>query len=182
MEAEIPKFKKSVTWPWPRLLRVYSSFIVVLCSTRHGRSNKEKTKCLAFSFQKLWRTSQNLKSRSLTLDMPTKGAWQGSRDSPLLARICLAPHLYSLVSLFSFTSYFAFNIWLGIAYLGGIFCFFGVKIWEDIFGFRSQPNQFFLFRPPKVHAKFREDWLKNVIVGVPTETGWTKKPEYFRDL
>jgi len=35
----------------------------------------------------------------------------------------------------SFSSYFAFNIWLGIAYLGGKFCFFWVKIGEDIFGF-----------------------------------------------
>ena len=35
-----------------------------LCSTRHGRSSKEKTKCLASSVQKLWKKSQNLKSRS----------------------------------------------------------------------------------------------------------------------
>ena len=38
-----------------------------MCSTRHGRSNKEKTKCLASSVQKLWKGSQNLKSRSRDL-------------------------------------------------------------------------------------------------------------------
>jgi len=43
----------------------------------------------------------------------------------------------------SFSSYFAFNIWLGIAYLGCKFWGVGVKIWEGIFGFQLQPNQFY---------------------------------------
>ena len=49
--------------------------------------------------------------------------------------------------MFSFSIYFAFNIWLGIACLNGKFWGFGGKIGEDIFGFRPQPNQFFLFGP-----------------------------------
>jgi len=55
MDAEVPKFKKvgHVTLATP----TYGLFIIhrPLCSTRHGQSNKENTKSLASSIQKLWR-------------------------------------------------------------------------------------------------------------------------------
>jgi len=58
---------------------------------------------------------------------------------------------------------------MGIAYLGGKFWGFWVKIGEGIFGFRPQ-SIVLPFRTPKVLAKFREDWLKNATVGVSTDT------------
>ena len=42
----------------------------------------------------------------------------------------------------------------------------GVKIGEALLDF--DPN--LISSSPKVPAKFREDWLKNVTVGVPTDT------------
>ena len=46
-----------------------------LCSTRHGQSNKEKTKCLASSVQKLWKGSQNFKVGHVTLATPPLGSF-----------------------------------------------------------------------------------------------------------
>ena len=58
----------------------------------------------------------------------------------------------------TFSSYFAFNIWLGISYLVSAVNFgvFGVKISEGIFGFRPQPNQFFVFAPQRFLPNFVE--------------------------
>jgi len=56
--------------------------------------------------------------------------------------------------MFSFSSYFAFNIWLELPISAVNFGFFGVKIGEGIFGFRPQPNQFFLFGPQRFLPNF----------------------------
>ena len=46
-----------------------------------------------------------------------------------------------------FFSNFTFNVWLGFAYVGGKCGGLGVKIGENISGFQTQPNQFFLLGP-----------------------------------
>jgi len=82
----------------------------------------------------------------------TKRAWPGSRD--LTASSSYVFGSASLIIGFNLTSYFAFNIWLGIAYLCDKFCFLGVKLGEGIFGFRPQPNQFLLFGPQRSLPNF----------------------------
>ena len=88
-----------------------------------------------------------LKFKSKSRDL-TKGAWLGSRD--LTASSTYLFGFASLIigfklSMFSFASYFAFNIWLGMELpISAVnFGVLGVKIGEGIFGFRPQPNQFF---------------------------------------
>jgi len=81
--------------------------------------------------------SRNLKSRSCNL-------------TASIARICSASRLLSLVSMFLFSSYFVYFIF-GWKFGGN---FLGVKIREVIFGFRPQPNQFFLFGPQKFLPNF----------------------------
>jgi len=67
------------------------------------------------------------------------GHWPGSRDltasstTYLLGSVGFNDFILKL-------GYFAFNIWLGIAYLGGKFWGFWVKIGKGIFVFRPQPK------------------------------------------